>query len=274
MRKSIILSIGVVSIFCSCHSVKKMQKIVEVKDTATTIINLPPTDHAKEDSVAFIKGVYKAIQDNHISFTTFSGKIDLDYEDADGKKYNVNAHIRMYKDSVIWLSVTGPLGIEGLRAYITSDSVKLQDKQNKTYTTKSISFLQEASGLPLNLSTLQDLLLGNPVFLDSNITSYSIKGNMVSLQSEGTFFRNLFIIGEPDRLTQSSKLEDMDKQNTRSCYLTYSDYENKQDTRFATKRSINVVEKKRLGIKMDFKQYTFNEKLSFPFTVPKNYTQN
>ena len=274
MSKSFILIFGIGSLLCSCHSVKKTQKAVETRDTTVAIFALPLSDHAKEDSIAFIKEVYRGIQNNHIGFATFSGKIDLDYEDADGKKYNVNAHLRMYKDSIIWLSITGALGIEGLRVYITTDSVKLLDKQNKTYTTKNISFLQETSGLPLNLSALQDLLLGNPVFLDSNITSYNITGNTVSLQSEGTFFQNQFIIGEPDRLLQSSKLEDIDKQNSRSCYLTYSDYENNQDIWFSTKRSISVVEKKRLGIKLDFKQYTFNEKLSFPFTVPKNYTRN
>lgn len=237
------------------------------------MVSIPP-DHAKEDSIAFIKQTYKDIQKNHIDFTTFSGKIDLDYEDADGKKYNVNAHVRMYKDSVIWISITAILGIEGLRAYITPDSVKLLDKQNKVYMPRSVSYLQEVTALPLDLTTLQDLILGNPVFLDTNIISYSKSGNTISLQSNGDFFKNLFTIGEKDKLVQSSKLDDIDLQRSRTCYLTYSDYEDKRDFNFATKRTIHVAEKKKLDIKMDFKQFEFNEKLSFPFSVPKNYDQN
>ena len=73
---------------------------------------------------------------NKISFTTFSAKIDVDYQGTDGKKYNVNANLRMYKDSVIWISVTGLFGIEGLRAYITKDSVKILNKLDKIYTSK------------------------------------------------------------------------------------------------------------------------------------------
>jgi hypothetical protein len=218
--------------------------------------------------------MYKGMLNNHINFTTFSGKMDVDYEDADGKNYNVNAHIRMYKDSVIWVSITAILGIEGLRAYITSDSVKLLNKQDKVYTVKSIAYLQEITSLPLTLSTLQDLLLGNPVFLDSNITTYSKSADIVSLLSTGAFFTNLITITEADKLVQNSKLDDMDKERNISGYLTFDDYEIKKEMRFSTKRSINVVYKKSLNIKMDFKQYDFNEKLSFPFSVPKNYTKN
>ncbi|HEV7781531.1 MAG TPA: DUF4292 domain-containing protein [Chitinophagaceae bacterium] len=278
MKSSLTAFIGFICLFCSCRSTKKIQTAVAKKDTAAIVMSLPP-DHGKEDSIAFIKEIFQGIGKNYIDFTTFSGKIDLDYEDADGKKYNVNAHVRMYKDSVIWISITAILGIEGLRVLITPDSVKLLDKQNKIYMPRSVSFLQEVTALPLDLATLQDLLLGNPVFLDSNIISYSRSGNTISLQSNGTFFKNLFTIGESDKLVQTSKLDDIDMLRSRTCYLTYSDYEDKKGpdgyrVNFSTKRTIHVAEKKKLDIKMDFKQIDFNEKLSFPFSVPKNYEQN
>jgi Domain of unknown function (DUF4292) len=274
MNRSFIFFGGITCLLYSCRSAKNIQTAIAKKDTVITTVVIVPPDHAKEDSIAFIKETYSSVLKNRINFTTFSGKIDLDYEDAEGKRYNVNAHVRMYKDSVIWLSITAILGIEGLRVYITPDSVKLLDKQNKTYSLRTVSFLQELTALPLDLSTLQDLLLGNPVFLDSNIITYSRSESTISLQSNGAFFKNLFTIGSADKLVQSSKLDDMDMQRSRTCYLTYTDYENKKDVNFATKRSINVAEKKKLDIKMDFKQYEFNEKLSFPFTIPKNYTPN
>ncbi len=273
MNRASIVFIATICILYSCRSAKNIQTAVAKKDTAITFVALPP-DNAREDSIAFIRDIYRGVQKNHIDFTTFSGKIDLDYEDVDGKKYNVNAHVRMYKDSVIWISITAILGIEGLRVYITPDSVKLLDKQNKIYSPRSVSFLQEVTALPLDLTTLQNLLLGNPIFLDSNIVSYSKSGNNISLQSNGIFFKNLFTINDADRLLQTCKLDDIDLQRSRTCYLTYTDYENKKIINFSTKRSIHVAEKRKLDIKMDFKQYEFNEKLSFPFSVPKNYTQN
>lgn len=259
--------------FSSCRTTRKIQTAISKIDTVAPPVILPQVN-PHEDSIAFIKEQYNQLLKNRIFFTTFSGKIEVDYTDADGKKYDVNAHVRMYKDSIIWVSVTAILGIEGLRAYITRDSVKLLNKQDKVYTARSVSFLQEVTALPLDLGSLQDLLLGNPVFLDSNIISYSTTPNSVSLQSNGSFFKNLITLGLSDKLIQSSKLDDMDEFRSRTCYLTYSEYENKKGPNFSTKRTINVAEKKKLDIKLDFKQYEFNETLSFPFSIPKNYKRD
>ncbi len=233
-----------------------------------------PVDHSREDSITFIRKNYNSILNNHIGFTTFSAKIDIDYQDADGKKNNVNAHLRMYKDSVIWVSITALLGIEGLRAYITRDSVKVLDKLNKVYTARSVAYLQDVTDLPLDLRSLQDLLIGNPVFLDSNIISYRRSPGMITLQSNGEFIKNLFTIGETDKLAKSSKLDDLDEFRNRTCYLTYDDYDTRQGLNFSTRREISVSEKSKLDIQLVFRQYDFNETLSFPFNIPKNYKQN
>jgi hypothetical protein len=267
-----IIFILTVGLLYSCHSTKKIQQAITKKDTAIVVVT--PVANPHEDSIKFIRENYSKLLDNRINFTTFSAKIDVDFEDGNGKKNNVNAHIRMYRDSVIWISVTGLLGIEGLRALITPDSVKLLDKQSKVYIQRSVSYLQEVSALPLDLTTLQDLLLGNPVFLDSNIVSYSSSTNTISLLSNGDFFKNLFTIGEADKLMYSCKLDDLEEYRSRTCYLTYVNYENKKGYNFSTGRTISVSEKKKLDLKLDFQQYEFNETLSFPFNIPKNYSRN
>ena len=272
MNKLFILFVAAIFFLASCHSTRHIQTAIAKIDTVAVVI--VPDDHAREDSIAFIKENYNYIQNNRISFTSFTAKIDINIENNEGKKDNLTAHIRMYKDSAIWITITGAFGIEGLRAFITRDSVRLLDKQNKTYTLRSVAYLQEVTSLPLDLLSLQDLLLGNPVFLDSNIISYNKSGNSISLMSSGDFFKNLFTIGETDKLIQSSKLDDQDETRNRTCYLRYDDYENKKGVGFSTKRNISVSEKKKLDIELDFKQYEFNEKLSFPFSVPKNYKRN
>lgn len=275
MNRSFIILASISTMLCSCHVSKKIQTPVAVikTDTIAAVITAPAA-HASEDSAKFIGELYQAVQHNRIDFTTFSGKIDMDYKDGNGNNYNVNAHVRMYRDSVIWLSITAILGIEGLRVYITPDSVKVLDKQNKVYKARSISFLQELTALPLDLPALQDLLIGNPLFLDAAISAYSRSGTTISLLSTGEFFTNLVTINETDKLIQNSKLDDKDVVRSRSCYLTYADYENKKGASFPQKRTINVTDKVKLEIKMDYKQYDFNEKLSFPFSVPKSYDQN
>jgi Domain of unknown function (DUF4292) len=269
MRVLLIIIIAV-SLFTSCRPTRKIQTAIAKKDTVD-LAKLPV--QSAEDSIAFIRDSYNKVKAQVISFTTFSGKIDVNYVGGDGKKENANAILRMYKDSIIWIAVTGLFGIEGLRACITRDSVKIINKLDKIYTGRSVAYVQEVTGLPLDLGSMQQLLIGNPVFLDSNIVSYTKTANGVSLLSIGEGFKNLITLTE-GMIMHHSKLDDIDINRNRTCDLSYDDYENKKGVNFSSKRRITVAETSKLDIKLDFKSYNFNETLSFPFSVPKNYTWN
>jgi uncharacterized protein DUF4292 len=199
MMRSLFIS-AILAALISCKPTKKIQTAIIHKDTTGTVM----VDRAKADSIRFINDTYHALINNHVNFQTFSAKLNVDYIDADDKKYNVNATLRMYKDSIIWVSVNAIFGIEGLRALITKDSVKILDKQNRLYTRRSIEYLQDVSALPVDLATLQDMVIGNTVFLDSNIVSYAKFDNSVSLLSIGRLFKNLVTVNE-DNLLQRIK---------------------------------------------------------------------
>jgi hypothetical protein len=177
----------------------------------------------------------------------------------------------MKKDSIIWISVNGLLGIEGMRMLIDKDSVRTMNKLDKEYQVRSLDYLQEVAALPLDLRSLQELIIGNPVFLNSTIKSYSVSEDIISLLCEGSWFRNLVSFKKNDHLILHSKLDDVDVLRNRTCYLNYADYDNKKGVNFSTTRNISVTEKTKLEVKLNFKQYEFNETLSFPFSIPKNY---
>lgn len=272
MRITLVL-VAAILIMASCRSTRKIQTVIANKRD-TVSVTPPVPDLSREDSIAFIKETISNMKAAEISFTTFSAKINVDYQGADGKKYDVNANLRMYKDSAIWISITAILGIEGLRAYITNDSVKILNKQDKIYTARSVAYLQEVTHLPLTLRSLQEILIGNPAFLDDNVISYSKSAdNKISLLSVGEWFKGLLTLNSNYRI-DNSKLDDVDINRSRTCNLSYTDYENKKGVDFSTKRRITVAEKGKLDIKLDFKSYEFNETLSFPFNVPKNYKRD
>ncbi len=274
MTRMFIFLTSIILLAASCRSTRKIQTAISKRDTVAVPVVTTEPKQAKEDSSAMISQALTLMQNSKINFTTFSAKINVDYSGADGKKYDVNATLRMYKDSAIWIAITAIFGIEGLRAYITKDSVKLLNRQDKTYTARSVAYLQEVSKLPLDLSTLQQLLIGNPVFIDSNIISYSKTGNTVSLISLGDWFKNLVTLNASSGRVEHSKLDDTELGRSRTCDLSYDDYENKKGVNFSTKRRITVAEKSKLDLKLDFKQYDFNETLSFPFSIPKNYKRD
>ncbi|MFL5739111.1 MAG: DUF4292 domain-containing protein [Flavisolibacter sp.] len=267
-----ILVCALIGFLVSCRSTRNIQTAIAKKDTTTMVAR--PDSSKKIDTLEKIKAALQAIRHNQINYQTFSSKIGVEYRGGDEKNYNVNANVRMYKDSVIWINVNGPLGFDVMRVLITSDSVKLLDKLNKTYTARSVDYLQEVTALPLDLPTVQNLIVGNAVFLDSNIVAYSSTNDLVSLLSLGEWFKNLITLNAADKTILHSKLDDADNSRNRTAELSYSDYENKKGFPFSTKRQISVVEKKRLDIKLDIKQYDFNREVSFPFSIPKNYDRN
>jgi len=261
-----------IAILASCRSTKKIQTAITKKDSVSTVKEPPHT--SKNDTIQLINAALRKIDSNRIEFRTFSAKVNVDYSGSDGKKYDVNANIRMYKDSAIWIAVNALLGIDAMRLFVTRDSVKLLDKLNKTYTARSVDYLREVTSLPLNLYNLQDLIIGNPVFLDSNIVSYSTNNSQIALLSLGDLFKNLITLNEADKTLIHSKLDDVDPARNRTADLTYSDYESKKGMPFSTKRRIVVAERNRLDIKLEFKQYDFNQEVNFPFSVPKNYDRH
>jgi len=94
------------------------------------------------------------------------------------------------------------------------------------------------------------------------------------LLSLGELIKNLITLNEADKSLLHSKLDDRDPARNRTADLTYSEYESKKGVPFSTKRRIVVTERNRLDIKLEFKQYDFNQEVSFPFSIPKNYGRN
>lgn len=262
--------IAAILVMASCRSTKKIQTAISKKDTAARV----EIDGTRSDSARFFNDLLKKIDSNRVQYTTFNGKVGIDYKGSDGKKYDINASVRMYKDSAIWISANAILGIEAMRMLITRDSVKLLDKLNKVYTARRVDYLQEITSLPLDLPTLQDLIIGNAIFVDSNVVRFSANSNTISLLTIGQWFKNLLTLDATTHALIHSKLDDLDIARNRTADLSYSDYETKKGYPFATKRSITVAEKTKLDIKLDFKQYEINQNVSFPFSIPKNYDSN
>ena len=185
--------------------------------------------------------------------------------------------MRIKKDSIIWIEVyakVGPLTIKAFEMLITPDSAKILDRLKKVVRLRSVSYLQEQVHLPVDFGTIQDLLIGNPIFLDTaNILYYRTEKRGLSLFSAGRIFTN-FLTLNADNTSNHSKLDDIDPMRARTCDITYGDYDygGPAPAPFSTYRKISVAEKGKVDIEIGInKHYKFNEPLSYHFSIPKNY---
>jgi hypothetical protein len=264
----IILALVIIGGVSSCRTTKKIQTVITTKKDSVVVGKV---EDPKADSTKFIKEIYHAIEQNHIDFRTFSAKIKVDFEDKEGKKNDFNAFVRLKKDSIMWISINAALGIEAFRAIITPDSVKILNKLDKVLMLRSVEYLQEVSHVPFTFAEIQNIIIGNPVYVDSNIVAYNKEEKHISLISIGQVFKQMLTVSSVDYTLQNSKLDDVDVNRARTCLVIYGDYEKKDNIRFSTFRKITVSEKSKLDIEMKYKQYDFNEELNFPFSIPKNY---
>lgn len=160
MRQLFVLLISVTGFFNSCHSTKSINKAIAPKDTSAI------TSHSAEDSILFIRKALGDIKEHHIDFNTFSAKVKVEFENSKGKRQDLNAVVRMIKDSAIWMSLSATVfNVEAFRVLITRDSLILLNKLEKEVQYRSHDYLQEVTGIPFDFKTLQDLIVGNPVFL-------------------------------------------------------------------------------------------------------------
>jgi hypothetical protein len=264
----LLILIGMITF--SCRSAKKITTAISKKDTAKIVRDTVAVEDLHADSLKYIHQLYSHVKLNTIDCKTFSAKLKVHYEGSDGKDYEFNAFIRLQKDKRIWISINALLGFEAFRAMITPDSVKVLNKLDKVYQLRSVGYLQEISHLPFDFNTLQSIVLGNPIYLDSNILYYRKEVQGISILSIGPLFRNYLTLNN-DLSLKHSKLDDVDQLRARSCDITYGDYEKTDTVIFSTYRKIAVAEKGRLDVEMNFKNIRFNENLDFPFSVPKNY---
>lgn len=264
------LSVVLLFLF-SCHTSKKIiTKAIAPKDTAAAVVIV----HTSADSLLMQNTAMEKLRHHHIDFNTFNAKIKVEYEDAKGSHPDITAIVRIVKDSAIWMSITVPIAFvnfEAFRVLINKDSVILLDKQHKEVQYRSIDYLQDVTDIPFDFKTLQDLLIGNPIFLDSNIVSYRKIENKLLISTAGNLFKHLLTLSADNYFLLHSKLDDVDFTRNRTADITYSAFENKNGIDFSTYREITVSEKNKVDIRLNFKQYEFNKELSVYFNIPKNY---
>jgi len=117
----------------------------------------------KERSQAFLT---RHIDKNKFDFEWLGMKLDAEFTSGE-EQQGFKATVRMRKDSAVSVSVSPALGIEVLRLIVDKDSLKMVSEipGDKYVFLGSVDQLAELAKIDLDLSTLQDLLIGNPIGL-------------------------------------------------------------------------------------------------------------
>ena len=255
----------------SCATFKKVQIIQDAISKSDTSKNQFVAEIKKVDSLSIVKNILNKIAIAKLDYKTMNARIKLEYESSKNSDSYI-ANVSMIKDSQIYITIRGAMGVIGIKAFIKKDSVVFLYPLNKTKSVekKPISYLQEVVKIPFTFLTIQDLILGNPIFIDSsNILSYKFYNDRFQVSLLGRLFKNLVILDNDNTKVMHLKLDDIDINQHRTCDISYSDHVNVGQYQFPLNRTISIVAQQKLDIRMEVKEFAFNEPVKYTFAIPK-----
>ncbi|TGE21771.1 DUF4292 domain-containing protein [Hymenobacter aquaticus] len=200
------------------------------------------------------------------------GKIKIDMPTL---QQTANLNLRVRKDSAIWLSVS--LGIEGVRAYITRDSVQVINYLQKEYYAGDYAYLSRLLNVPVTFDRVQALLLGDYLPAQGS-TAPKISGEGAMQQVE--FQEGNVLITQLIELTrnrvQQIKLAEQQTQNKFT--VDFSDFRPLDPSTMPFAYAVLVQGQPASGklatASINYRNVDVDkERLSFPFSVPKGYVR-
>jgi hypothetical protein len=265
MQKTLIAVIFSGLLFCSCHTAKQAQTVV--KDSAVSAS--PATTLKPKDSTQIWQQLLSEKINTPLDFNTFYGRAKASY-DAPNASGNAMVYIKIKKDSIIWISITGPLNIEGARVLITTDSIKIMNKLDHTVQLSSIAYLQHITKLPFSFTDFQNVIMGKAV--SSNNVSFHFGKDSITVHSENDALKYVFAFTKKDFLLGQGNYQTVGIPASTTANIFYNGYQKTNNTWFSTDRDIAVSGAHEASITVNFKEYNFNQPQDYVFTISKNYT--
>ena len=184
----------------------------------------------------------------------------------DGGPKNVSMHIKMKKDSLIWGKFS-LFGI-GVTVLITPDSFFMVNTLSQTYSAYDNSYVNQLLGFKVTISQLQNLLVGNAIFLQTNYRLRSAENQLVGSDGMAT---NTITMNDVFR-TLSSFIETGDA--SQRADIQYENYELLGAEQLPKNVVIDVKKgAQNLNVVLNYQNVNINVITTFPFKVPNGFNR-
>lgn len=217
----------------------------------------------------------KKMKSQVIDYEWFSAKAKVQYVSMTQNR-NVKATIRIKKGEMIWMSFA-MLGIEGVRAKITADSVYMLNRLERQYLQMPLSYFAEQFNVPADLPTIESLLVGTPIVPRTEDMAVSIENNQYVLRTElptgptdAPVQLSYVLDGQSFEWIASTLIPD----KSHSLDLTLSDYQKiGNNATFSHNRKLLLASPDgNARVTLDFSRVQINEPQRMEFEIPSHYT--
>ncbi len=214
-----------------------------------------------------------SIDVQEIDFEYLQGKARLAFHD-NSKEQEVKAHIRIRKDSVIWMKLTF-IGVQGGSVLGNKESITVVSNLKNEYYVFDYAELSQRFSFSIDYKIVQAALLGNPILPrrpEDEVGEDSFFNKIIQHQGTVTI-QNLI-----NKITKKIEHVDLTESTTgNSVKINYSDFQPVGNKLFPYKGTIDILYKTASGIVSNTIVFEYSKaevgtkELRFPFNIPKRY---
>jgi hypothetical protein len=205
-------------------------------------------------------------------YLSIKSKFRLDHL---GEETKASAHIRIRRDSLIWMSVS-KTNVEGLRILVTPDSFLMVDRINKQYLAYDYARLREVFNFSFDYRMLEAALVGEPYFPNGPHEAQRKTPDELVFQDQlGGISLEQFVAKATRKLLRVEARDSLQQQ----LQVEYQAFEPVEGQLFAHGRTIRVDFRKdeapvQSTLELEYNKVSVADStLKFPFKVNDKYTR-
>jgi hypothetical protein len=223
--------------------------------------------------------IVRKILRNNFEFENLKAKINTRFKSREKQNLIFGTFIKMHKDSAIHATIS-VLGIPIVVALITPDSLKFVNKKDQKYFEGDFYYVSQLLKTEITFGQIQDLLIGNPIRMDSNSNHYLIQENedfyisslsrneLNEMKSNGNWQVKFWI----NELFKAGKtLISNDSTGTR-IKIFQADYKKIDGKLFPNRTKAEIITAKdSISIHLNYQRVKINTDLEYEYSVPSHY---
>ena len=223
------------------------------------------------------------VEQNEFDFDSFLAKMNIKIETKD-RNINVKGQLRMQRDSIIWTSISLPMGMEVIRMKVTPDSVFFMNRNEKTYLCENIEVFNDISPMITTIGFIQSVLIGNDINLRESdnykvtiddgqynlLISKKLKKSIKNNDDDWkVIIKDIWIDPQYYKITKYNIREYND--NKRKIELKYSDFQDVNGKFIPTKINISIHGDFYMKANITYSNISFGDNIEYNFKIPQKY---
>lgn len=213
---------------------------------------------------------------NKASYQYLSANVTATVKRQNSVPIRLTGQLRMKHDSIVWLNLTGPLGIGSARLLVTSDSIYIVSSIDKTCRCGKFDKVLNRYGIVADFASVENALIGNGTILPADrfvVTDNKIKPNenhyVVPAESQNNDMLSVNEVQVSPRFKITQLNANYGKDG--EVVLRYSNFSETAIGIMPRQFNLQLNYTENIKVEMEYSKITIDEKKDFPFKIASNY---